>query len=900
LQYRPVLEGLEDRTLPSVSLSATRWTPIGPASITAGGERYSGRVAAIAADPTDPNTYYVAPAGGGVWKSINAGASWTPLTDQVTDGSGNPVPMFMGALAVAPNDPKVVYAGTGESNNSYDSFYGSGILKSTDGGASWTLLGNSIFGGQAIASIVVEPADSNTVYVADAGDAENGYDNGNIGVWKSTDGGATWSNTTSAIPNLDNQEGAFSDLVMDPTNDQVLYTAVGAYQGETANGIYKTTDGGATWTPAGNAPTGTALGRISLAITPDGSTLYAGIAGTGNAGSSTFGTLFEMLKSTDGGASWSVLSGTPNYMWSQGWYDNTLAVDPLHPSTVYAGGSYNGAGPGFIESTNGGATWTDIVSGANGVSIHTDDHAIAFDASDRLLDGNDGGIWRLDNPTVGAIQWTDLNSNLQTTQFMGIALDPSNMHTVYAGSQDNGTEKFAGSLKWRQVAGGDGGYVRVDFNNPNTVYHQFTGISLQRSDDGGKTWTDKLTGINLSDPADFYVPYVMDPSNSSRLMLGTNRVYETTDRGDTWTPISTPGSNGWNSSSPIDAIAISKSDPNTIYASTGGTAGEYGPDHHIFVTHNDGATWQQTDVPGYNDRFADLKVDPTNSMVAYAVRSLFTGGAGGHVFQTTNGGATWTDISGNLPDTPTNAFALDPRTGILYASTDIGVYASDDGGTTWVRLESGQSNASVFDMDLNTAENVLAAATHGRGASELTLAHYKLKPSTRAPMPNVPFTLTLTVLDSFNRPLTGYTGTVHFTSTDSMAVLPEDYTFTQADHSVHRFTVTLLAPGRRSVTAADTINTSVKGRVMLGVTTAETAVVLPSPEPSRPSVRKARSAHGPDLQAPAALQTVVAGNSPAGTDGPFTTAPVVGRDDTADWPAEDLGLTLLDRVFADL
>jgi photosystem II stability/assembly factor-like uncharacterized protein len=394
----------------------------------------------------------------------------------------------------------------------------------------------------------------------------------------------------------------------------------------------------------------------------------------------------------------------PNYLGQQGNYDTTLAIDPTDPNRVFAGGQ--GGDTGVIESTDAGQTWTGIAVGASGMDgPHNDHHGIGFDANGQLLDGNDAGIWRLDNPNIGAIHWTDLNTNLQITTFIGIALDPTDPTVAYGGSQDTGTEKYTGDVAWNQIRPNDGGYVRVDPANPQTVYHEFFGISLERSDDGGDTWTSATAG--LSGSSNFYIPYVLDPSNPTRLVLGTNRVFETTNRGDAWTPLSTVGQDGWTVSSPIDSVAVAPSDVNTIYASAGG---------HIFVTTDHGGSWTQIDVPGYTDHFFDLQVDPADSQTAYAVRGVF---GGGHVFETTDGGADWVDISGNLPDLPCHSLAI--GMGSLFVGTDAGVYFSQDGGATWNPAGDGLPNAQVNELALNENLGILAAGTHGRGMWELSL-----------------------------------------------------------------------------------------------------------------------------------------------------------------------------------
>jgi hypothetical protein len=851
----PTLELLEDRSVPSVVLSSTHWTAVGPASIQEGTgvgvPRVSGRLTGIAVNPTNANVIYVAAAGGGVWKTINGGTSWAPLTDHQST-------LAMGAIAVARSNPSIIYAGTGEANNSGDSFYGRGVLKSVDAGSTWTLLGNALFNRLAISKIVIDPTNANTVYVAISGNVtDSTFSSGNVGVWKSTDGGTTWKNTTAAIANVDHNVDAFSDLVIDPSHPQTLYTAAGNIFGSAGNGIYKTVNGGTSWTLAGNTPTGTSLGRIALAISATSPlTLYASISISGQ---SNFGALREMLKTTDGGLHWSPLPNTPNYMggqgFGQGWYDTTLAVDPRNANVVFAGGSANGGSPGIVETTNGGASWSDIFDVVTGP--HTDDHALAFDANDKLLDGNDGGIWRLVNPSPTSAQWADLNSNLQITQFIGIALHPSNPNLAYGGSQDNGTEKFTGTLPWTELVGGDGGFVRVNPASPSTVYHEFTGISLQRSDNGGQTFTDKTSGINPSDPAKFYVPYVLDPSNSHRLLLGTNRVYQSVNQGDSWAPISTPGLNGWTSTAPIDSIAISKTKPGTIYATAGGD---------IFVTFNNGSLWKKIDVPTATDHFSEIDVDPTNNLVAYVVRDQFNGGsAAGHVFRTINGGATWIDISANLPNVPANTLVIDPRTNILYVGTDQSVFASINGGTSWVNFGSGLPNARVIELQLNPFDNILAAGTHGRGMFEEAVAHFKVTPSTTAPRAGVPFSVTVTAEDPFGRTLTSYTGTVHFSSTDPNGQLPGNTAFAASDHGSKTFNnVILVSTGSRTITVNDVVEPAVAGSatVTVGLLTASAAPagtnILTQVPPvqtgiASPSIAAAPSGdplHGPSLILP--------------------------------------------------
>jgi photosystem II stability/assembly factor-like uncharacterized protein len=707
---------------PPPALSSKTWTAIGPAPLAtssppSGDTNVSGRLTGIAVDPTNANNIYVSPAGGGVWKTTNGGSAWTPLTDGQTT-------LSMGAIAVAPSNAQKVYAGTGEANNAADSNYGRGILTSSDGGAAWSLSTgpSGVFSSNrlTIAQISVHPTVANTAYAAVATAGLNGADNGGTGIYQTTDGGSTWTNMTQA--NGKDATYSWSAVVVDPNNPSIIYAAHGAWWGQGSNGVYRSLDGGSNWALLSGAPSGSGIGRIALAIAPSANVAGSHVLYVAISDPSTYG-LYYFGRSDNADSATPTFTDltavTPNFLGGQGWYDIVIGVDPADAAVVYASGvvNYNTNADLVIRSGDSGQTWNDITT-IGGIEPHTDSHAMAFDSSNRMLLGNDGGIYRYDS-TVPS--WTDLNGNLETIQFEGIGLHPTNPAIAIGGSQDNGTEVYNGSLIWTETDGGDGGFAKFSSTNGSRAYHQIPYASwgtnfFRRSDDGGNTWTTETSGISADvNSQNFYAPFVVDPGNGDRVLYGTNRVWETTDGGDSWTNISDVNTAGFNNSSRnVDAIGLAPSDANTIYASTGG---RFATSSQVFVTTNHGTSWTEHDL-GVSGRVNDLQVDPANAQIAYAVISTFNS-PNGQVYQTNNGGGNWTNITGNLPSEPVWSLQIDRAAGALYVGADDGVYVTTNGGTTWSRFATCLPKVQVYQIELNPRLRLLGAATHGRGLWEI-------------------------------------------------------------------------------------------------------------------------------------------------------------------------------------
>ena len=694
------IKGAAAATASSSAIEGDVWLPIGPRPINDGSYAYAGRVTALATVPGSPNTVYVGSAQGGVWKTVDGGNSWLPLTD----GQDT---LAIGALAVDPTNVNVVYAGTGEANQSCDSHYGIGLLKSADGGSTWATLGASTFQNTSIGKVVVHPTTPTTLWVAN-GSGAGGFScygrTGVFGVYKSIDGGASWTLVLGQAQTGVNQ--SVHDLLRSPSDPNTLYAAV------RASGIWKTTDGGSSWIKLGGGLPTTDVGRFDVAINPtNGSSLYALVERASTA--RQLGT----YRSSDAGATWTPLSTPAStcHYWSfsdlctysgnttgQCWYDLVIEVQP--GGTVWQGGS------AIVKSTTNGASWTDICP----QSVHVDQHAIAFGSDGRVWIGNDGGVWASAN---GGSTWLNKNGNLQITQFYpGAALDANDYERAMAGAQDNGTPRYDGFPAWGLTTFGDGAACVIDASDPLTFYTSSQYLNINKTTDGGFSYVGATNGLFDANTtiAPFIGQFIACPAHPETLIAGSDNVWITTNRADNWS------SNGPDpldaSGSPIVTLA---------FAATDATCGTYAAgtrSGRVFVTSDGGTNW--VDVTGSLPLRAlnDLAFDPTDPNVLYAAVSGF---GGPHLYRTADALSpfpTWLTADAGIPDAPINAVLVDPdEPKVVYAGSDLGLFKSVDAGVSWAFQLNGIPRVAIYDLVADADTRALVAFTHGRGAFRLNL-----------------------------------------------------------------------------------------------------------------------------------------------------------------------------------
>jgi hypothetical protein len=684
-------------TLPEDSFSTLIWNFDGPTNISggAGQTQYSGRATSLAINPTNPLIMYLGTAAGGVWKTTDGGQAWAAITD--TQAS-----LAIGAIAIDPNNPNNIYVGTGEADYSVDSYYGQGLLKSTDGGTTWTLISSPFAsGGSAppFAQIAIQPGNSSVLLAATES-----------GVYRSTNAGATWTNELPSYA---------SAVIFDPSNANTAYAGMNGYFNSivytsVTAAIYKSTDGGVTWTALTGGtgsplPAGSAVWRTALTLDSAGN-LLAGVAPSSEGSGTPY-------KSSNGGTTWTALTAPGDGL---DWYRDWIVAVPGSTNILYTGGV------DLWQSLDGGMTWTKS-SDSYATLLWADQHAAVFSPDGtKLYVMDDGGLFETTSPGSTNPTFVSLNNSISSMTFYpGFGITSGTPTGTIAGTQDHGTQIGTAGEAWSYAGGanicGDGGPVVLDAAGVYAYAHcQGSPLSSWMSSATGGAvlgqvypygWVSAQNGITTSDRTSWVAPIATDPSNAANLYTGTYRVYQSTNRAQLWTAISgdlTAGSGN------LNTITVAPTDANVVYAGAN--------DGTVSVTNNalsgTSATW--TKLTGLPDRsISKIVVAPDSPQDVYIAMNGF---GSGHILHSTNGGSTWTDLSGNLPDTPADSIALDPTlANTIYLATDTGVYVTTNGGTSWEVLGSNLPNVVVQDIMVVPSTRLLRVITHGRGAWDLTL-----------------------------------------------------------------------------------------------------------------------------------------------------------------------------------
>jgi len=693
------------------TFNGLRFRSIGPAFT-------SGRISGFAVDPSKPSNYYVAVASGGVWKTVNAGITWTPIFD-------NEASYSIGAIALDPKNPLTVWVGTGENNSQRSVSYGSGLYKSEDGGRSWKNVGLKT--SEHIGRIAIDPKDSNVVYVASQGPLWG--PGGERGLFKTTDGGKTWKN----ILNISENTGV-TDVVIDPNDPNTIYCA--SYQrrrhrwtlinGGPESAIYKSTDAGATWTKLRAGLPTVELGRVGLAISPvDSNVIYATVEAADRRGG--------IFRSGDRGGSWE----RRNEFDSTAMYYSRIVADPKDVDRIYVMNVF------LMVSDDGGRTLRRLGER----NKHVDNHDIWINPNntDHYLVGCDGGIY--ESFDRGA-HW-DFKQNLPVPQFYDITTDNAKpFYNVYGGTQDNfsfggpsRTRSASGitNADWFVTNGGDGFRSQVDPEDPNTIY-----ASLQH---GVLVRFDKRTGERIGiqpqpgrgdDPPrwNWDTPFIISPHLHTRLYMASDKLYRSDDRGDTWTVISGQLSRAldrdklpvmgkvWG----IDAVA--KNASTAFFGNASALAESPKKDGLIYVgtddgllqvTEDGGKNWRKIEkFPGVPDMSYVSRVITSNYDANTAFVSFDNHQSADfkpYLLKTTDAGQTWVSLSSNLPKNgPVLAIAEDHvNPNLLFTGTEFGLFFSIDSGQKWIQLKGGLPTIAVTDLNIQKRENDLIVGTFGRG-----------------------------------------------------------------------------------------------------------------------------------------------------------------------------------------
>lgn len=689
-------EGIRVQSNPSIE-QGTHWTNVGP--VTQGG-----RTLAIALHPLDTSIVYAGAAGGGVWKTTNSGTSWIPLTDHLPT-------LAIGSLAVVPGASGLeeIYAGTGEncgpvaSRGNYYRYAGSGLYYSRDAGATWEKATglNQTANSEVlnVTGIAVDPTNDNIIY-ASIGNAKGAPAVGPLFV--STDRGITWSHIDGGLPVNVGSNG----ILINPLNANIMYLNLSASRkGDTSHGVWRTTDKGISWSRCigGFPASGINIARMWIALCASQPNVLCAIISDTNIAAQT--NRASLYLTTDGGDNWKPLTmPTGGFLNGQGWYDLVCAIKADDPNRIIIGGSY------LAYTTNQGSSWTKFPYNS-ATTPHPDQHALAVSVSNPSIIwlGNDGGNYCSTN---GGINWKMKDSTYITTQFYAIDVDrnPGRYDLTIGGLQDNGTRRAGGSFPSNDIFGGDGFYTAIDYTNPAVLYAEVYYGDIGRSTNGTNTnpgWVSITP--SQTDAGDWCTPFIIDPVDHATLYYVASGIYKTTDRGNTWTLLTTNPEKG-------STIAVAPS--NTQYV----LAGYY--DGGVYLSTDAGTVWTPV-INGFapgRGICSRVAFDPSDPKIAYA--TFGGGGSFDRMYRTTDGCLSWQPIMGDYPHSiPVRCFlpTFEASSGnALYAGGDMGVFKSVNGGLNWFSVNNNMGNQYVYDFKV-TPDNRLRVATFGRGIWEIPM-----------------------------------------------------------------------------------------------------------------------------------------------------------------------------------
>lgn len=672
------------------SMANEIWQFSGPLNI-------GGRITDIEIPSSQSDVYYVGAASGGIFKTVNGGADWTPIFDDQQM-------LSIGDIEISKNNNNLIYVGTGEVNAGGGSlvYDGDGIYKSTDGGTTWQSKGLPDIG--SVGKIVLDPNNDNITFVGAMGPLFR--NSSNRGVYKSTNGGDSWQQVLAVSDST-----GIVDMAIHPTNGNIVYAASWErirrpnrrQYGGITSGIYRTTDGGANWTELTNGLPSLASqkGRIGIDISQSNpNVLYARYANTN-------GNIQGVYKTTNGGDSWTAVNSSQLTDVGFHWWFGGIFIDPTDENVLY------NVDFEVQKSTNGGTSWSNVFTNA-----HVDQHAMAFNvsASNEVLLGNDGGLYYSTNG--GASATKDLK--LPITQFNRMFVDAQNENKIYAGAQDNSTSRTqtGGLSDWNIIYGGDGFQPLVDPTNTNIIYALYQYGALGKSTNNGGSFNNATNGISNGDRKNWDTPITFDPNNSQTLYFGTNRLYKTTNAAGNWSAISPDLTDGPHTGNltfgTITTISVSQFNSQVIYVGT--------DDGKAWVTQDGGTTWTDISTGIPNRWVTKILASKKNANTVYLTLSGYRFGEDvGHVYKSIDFGNTWVDISTGLPDIPVNDIEQDDF-GNLFIGTDVGVLASSDEGANWNVLGENMPSAVVSDLFIHENSQFLYAATFGRSTYKIDIS----------------------------------------------------------------------------------------------------------------------------------------------------------------------------------